>query len=187
MLFFLNAIADDAQRSFMEALYVEHRAAMYGAAYPITRNHPDTEDVIQHTLLKLMDKVPLLRTLDCFTLRAYIVICVRRAAIDLLRRRRKRSELLFAEDGLLDAEACQRGSPVEERVIREAEAQQLRDALARLKEKQRDLLNMKYFLNLSDDEIAETYGVRPDSVRCLLSRARKALAGIIKEMEHGQP
>ena len=53
--------------------------------------------------------------------------------------------------------------------------------LKRLPQRQRDLLNMKYILNLSDGEIAETYGIQPGSVPSTLSRARLALKEKIKE------
>jgi RNA polymerase sigma-70 factor (ECF subfamily) len=75
---------------------------------------------------------------------------------------------------------------VDDELIREAEADQLHKALDLLKEKQRDLLNMRYFLNLNDEEIAEIYGLKSGSIRSLLSRARKELADIIRETENEQ-
>lgn len=179
MLPLFVTIPDDHQRSFMEGLYLEYRSAMFSAAYDVIQKQQDTEDIIHDTLLKLMEKIPLLMSFDCFTLHAYIVISVRRTAIDVLRRRGRQGELFYEENSFLDTLAsddCQ----VDEALIREAEVRQLHTALDTLKQRQRDLLNMRYFLNLSDEEIAETYGLKPASVRCLLSRARKELADIIR-------
>ncbi|HPY44205.1 MAG TPA: RNA polymerase sigma factor [Candidatus Syntrophosphaera sp.] len=185
MLSIFATILDDNQRSFMEALYYDYRSIMYGAAFQVVQHHQDTEDIIHDTLIKLIEKTPLLMTFDCFTLRSYIVISVRRTAIDLLRKRGRKNELLFEEDSFLDTLASNNTS-VDDELIREAEADQLHKALDLLKEKQRDLLNMRYFLNLNDEEIAEIYGLKSGSIRSLLSRARKELADIIRETENEQ-
>ena len=142
MLSLLATIPDEHQRSFMEELYFQYRSAMYGAAYSVMKHHHDTEDIIHDTLLKLMAKIPLLMSFDCFTLHSYIVISIRRTAIDVLRRRGRRGELFYEEESFLDTLAsddCQ----VDEALIREAESQQLHAALDMLKQRQRDLLNMR--------------------------------------------
>lgn len=183
MLLLFATIPDDQKRSFMEGLYLEYRSAMFSAAYDVMQKQQDTEDIIHDTLIKLMEKTPLLMSFDCFTLHSYIVISIRRTAIDVLRRRGRRGELFYEEDSFLDTLAsddCQ----VDDTLIREAESQQLHTALDMLKQRQRDLLNMRYFLNMSDEEIAETYGLKPASMRCLLSRARKELADIMRGLEN---
>lgn len=179
---FLALIADEAPRGFMEELYFTYRSAMYEAAYAVMRHHQDTEDIIQDTILKLIEKFELLQRFECFTLRSYVVISVRRTAIDLLRRRGRRSELLFDDEIFLDHMGGEGETP-EDCLLRETETQHLHAALERLAQRQRDLLNMKYFLELSDAEIAETYGIAKGSVRSLLSRARKALAEKMKEFD----
>lgn len=179
MLLLLSTMEDDQERSFMVDLYLEYRGAMYDAAFDVMRQHQDTEDILHDTLLKLMKKTSLLRTFDCFTLRAYIVISVRRTAIDCLRRRGARGELLFAHDDYLDT-LVPGGEGADDALLEEADHQQLRRMLGTLEPRQRDLLHMKYFLGISDEEIADSYGLKPASVRSLLSRARKALAEAIR-------
>ena len=179
MLIFL-LIEDDAQRSFMEGLYLDFRSKMYHTAYEVMGHREDSQDIINDTLLKLMDKIPLLMGLDCLALRSYVVISTRRTAIDLLRKRKRRSELLFGDDEFMDTIASS-GADADEGLLREADVSVLNAGLKRLPQRQRDLLNMKYILNLSDGEIAETYGIQPGSVPSTLSRARLALKEKIKE------
>ena len=179
MLIFL-LIEDDAQRSFMEGLYLDFRSKMYHTAHEVMGHREDSQDIINDTLLKLMDKIPLLMGLDCLALRSYVVISTRRTAIDLLRKRKRRSELLFGDDEFMDTIASSGADP-DEGLLREADVSVLNAGLKRLPQRQRDLLNMKYILNLSDGEIAETYGIQPGSVPSTLSRARLALKEKIKE------
>lgn len=180
MLLFL-LIEDEAQRSFVGQLYLDYRSNMYHTAYEVMGQHNDSEDIIHDTLLKLIEKIPLLMTLDCLALRSYIVISTRRTAIDLLRKRKRRSELLFGDADFMDTMASFDPDP-DEGLLREADAARLTAGLDRLSARQRDLLNMKYLLNLSDWEMAETYCVKPASIPSLLSRARRALKEALKEI-----
>jgi RNA polymerase sigma factor (sigma-70 family) len=53
---------------------------------------------------------------------------------------------------------------------------ELRDALARLSERQRTAIVLRYFVDLADAEIAQTLGVRETTVRSLVRRALRVLA-----------
>ncbi|MEZ7873057.1 MAG: sigma-70 family RNA polymerase sigma factor, partial [Eubacteriales bacterium] len=112
-----------------------------------------------------------------------IVISTRRTAIDLLRKRGRRSELLFGDEDFMDTMASYDPDP-DDGLLREADEALLNAGLKRLPQRQRDLLNMKYMLNMDDPEIAETYGVKPDSIPSLLSRARRALKEALKELDN---
>lgn len=57
---------------------------------------------------------------------------------------------------------------------------ELRDALARLSDRQRIVVVLRYFADIPDAEIAETLGVRPATVRSL---AHRAMAVLRKELE----
>lgn len=57
---------------------------------------------------------------------------------------------------------------------------ELRDALARLSDRQRVVVVLRYFADMPDADIAETLGVRPATVRSL---AHRAMAVLRKELE----
>lgn len=59
----------------------------------------------------------------------------------------------------------------------------LREALSRLPENERLLLTMKYVDESSDKEIAAILHIGQDSVLMYLSRARKHLLALFKEVE----
>jgi RNA polymerase sigma factor (sigma-70 family) len=56
---------------------------------------------------------------------------------------------------------------------------ELRDALDRLTERQRIVVVLRYFVDITDAEIAEILGIRPSTVRSL---TRRALAVLRKEL-----
>ena len=61
---------------------------------------------------------------------------------------------------------------------------QMADALLRLPDRERELLRMKYYEELSDREIARLLGINSGSVRTYLTRARRHLGDILKEAEN---
>ncbi|GAA2596763.1 sigma factor-like helix-turn-helix DNA-binding protein [Actinomadura fulvescens] len=49
-------------------------------------------------------------------------------------------------------------------------------ALARLPGRQREALVLRFYLELSDDEVCQVMGIRPGTVRSTMARALAALA-----------
>lgn len=64
---------------------------------------------------------------------------------------------------------------VDDALLAEAESQTLRTAINRLKQRDRDLLVMKYFSQMDDGEIGRQLGIGKNSVRYYLTMARRAL------------
>ena len=179
----LLTIEDERQRSFMEQLYLTHRSSMYRTAIEILRHPQDADDVIQTVFLSLCGKIPRLMQMSCYTLRSYIVISTRNAAIDVIRKRERRPELLWGEeeylDGLIDAQ-----NEEETALFSFLEQTALNQAMRQLTVKDRSLLEMKYILGKTDSEIAESLGIKPNSVRVLIRRVRGKLISILKEEGH---
>lgn len=176
------AIADDDQRSFMERLYLDHRSSMYHTAMGILRNPADAEDAVQSVFLTLCGKIPQLMKMNCYILRSYVVISTRNAAIDVIRKRNRKPELLWGEEDYLDSLL---GVQSEEETALFSVVQQdaLNKAMTRLTLRDRSILEMKYILMKSNDEIAAAFGIKADSVRPLLARIKKRLQRILKEEE----
>lgn len=76
--------------------------------------------------------------------------------------------------------AVERRRPLERAGVSELVADELSDALAKLDLKYRAVLALKYFCDLSDDEIGSIIGIRPASVR---TRIHRALAQLRQEIE----
>ena len=100
---------------------------------------------------------------------------MKRTALNRLRDRRRFTEL--PQDDLLDGDDVS----VEEKTIRTLTLEQVLAAFTRLPDAYKEVLRYKYLLDLNDREIAKLLGVRKNSVRVYLMRARKAVLELCKE------
>ncbi len=70
--FCILVIEDDDDREFMAALFIQYQRLLYKEIHDILKNPWNTEDVLQATLVKLIDKLPELRNKEQPQLIGYI-------------------------------------------------------------------------------------------------------------------
>lgn len=177
---FFADIPDEKQRTFMERVYLNYRSLLYAVAFQVLRHPADAEDAVQTAFAALCKKISLLEGMDCCTLRSYVVISVRNAAINVWRARKRRPEVLWGEEAFADSLL---GGDEDDAVLAFIRQDSLAAAVQKLPEKDRALMEMKYILGLTDEEIARDLGVQQNSVRSLLTRFRKRLYNLLKEGE----
>ena len=169
-------IEDDDDRAFMAQLYHRHSGLMYSVAYDYLKDHGDAQDVVNDVIVKLIDKIPLLREKESCVLRSYIVSAVKRTSINVLRKRSRKG--LFDDDAL-EVLPDERAA-VEADAIARASQAEIASVLARLPERERDLLRWKYFEDYPDEDIAKLLGVSKNSVRAYLTKARRHMRALLE-------
>ena len=105
-----------------------------------------------------------------------------RIAVNELRMifRGKQRSLDTSWDEGFDPPAPEHASP-EERFLKKEREQELHDALMRLPERERKILEMTYWLELSAEQIADELGMTKEAVWASLSRSRKTLKKYLEE------
>ena len=83
-------------------------------------------------------------------------------------------------DGSVAMEDLAGSGRVEDGLLERAGVRRIAEAIRRLPEREKEIMLMKYFRELTDVEIAAETGLREVSVRVHLSRARKHLAEMLK-------
>lgn len=155
----------------LEALFNEHHGAVYRAAYRITGNAMDAEDVLQTVFTRILRReieVDLSRGAGSYLHRAAV-----NAALDLMRQRKRRPSVTLeeAETDLIDEAA---GTPEESHAGRELRSR-LRAALAQLSPKAAQIFALRYFEGVGNLEIARQMGASQTSIAVILHRARHRL------------
>ncbi len=178
-LLVMTMIEDPDDRVFLEELYRDYRKLMLWTARFYIENEQDQADVVHDSLVRMIGKVHTLRTLDRAELAGYVTATVRHAACNFLRQEqlhRRRSSLLWT-DGVDHGE---------EDMIARLDARALLVALGKkLTEEERLLLEGKFLLGKTDEELARLLHCRPDSLRMKLTRARRSLRAYQQELEGG--
>ena len=103
----------------------------------------------------------------------YIVITVRNAATDILRKEKKYKEQLEYTDEL-DSYGDDMSS---------YDIVELKDCISRLPQEDKDILYMRAVLELEYGEIARSLGIKPATARKRLQYARERLRKLIGEEE----
>ena len=166
----IMAIEDDDDREFMQKLYVDYHRLMYSQITKIAKDPWVADDVLQTTLVRLIDKLDRLRSMDRDRLVNYIIVACRNTAINVV----KKKIAEFPIDESIDAPLSD--DPMElylEKIEAEEDLQRLYRVWSKLDERTRYLLEARYVLNCSFDEIATTLEIKPTSVRMALTRARR--------------
>ena len=156
-------------------LLATHYLRVHGAALGFMRDEQEARDTAQDALLKAWKARDRYDPARPFYPWLYRI--VRNTCFDALARRKHR-----AAPGL-DAERVP-GTHTSAADLIDAgrEAARLKAALATLPEAQREVLNLRHFQHLSYAEMAEVLEVAEGTVMSRLYRARKALAGAMKEV-----
>lgn len=159
-----------------DELFSEHREKVLLAAYRVTGNMPDAEDVLQSVFLRLLKRRE--RLLGGDNPAAYLSRAAINASIDLLRSKYHRQTDSLIEEihpsslGAADSEA------------RQAELRRhLRAALLSLEQATAEIFALRYFEDFSNVQIAELLDTSPNSIAVTLHRARKRLQELLGELE----
>jgi RNA polymerase sigma-70 factor (sigma-E family) len=165
------------------ALYAEHALGLVRLAVVITGDRPAAEDIVQDAFLGLYrrwDELP-----DTTAPLAYVRVSVVNGCRTALRRRSR-----FAagpppgesagESGEQAGTAGQAES-AEDRALLTEEQRTVAAALRKLPRRQREALVLRYYLDLSEEEIAKTMGVARGTVKSATHRGLAAIGRTLKE------
>ncbi len=180
MILYMSLIESEQDRSKFETIYMDYRGLMFYIARDILGNDSDAEDAVQEAFLKIIKNIDRIDLSECHKTKLYIVIIVRRTAIDIYRRKRKSDNNVPFDENYID-EGCEDVSAGEQ-IENTLDKLDLVNAMAGLPDRYRDVILLKYYNAFSDAEIAKTLETTESNVRKLLERAKKRL---VREYEKG--
>lgn len=169
----LLTIVDNNDRDFLESIYNNYNKLMYSEILKITGEIQATEDIMQECLIRLAEKIPLLQSLDNARRINYVITAARNTAKNYLRSKSGINFCSLDDETSNISNMVTDGSSVEEDVILCYDMEKFEAAWQKLDEASRMLLEGKYILKKDDSELAEFFGIKPASVRMMLTRARK--------------
>ncbi|HKI12900.1 MAG TPA: sigma-70 family RNA polymerase sigma factor [Candidatus Acidoferrum sp.] len=158
-------------------LYREFAPAIFRFCRRAMPTHEDAEDATMEIFMKLRDKLSQFDHTRSFS--AWLYKVAANHCWDMLRRRKGRQN---KETEDVDDIPLEHPDPNQlERLIEERSNEEVRKALGKLGVRARMALVMRYYSDMSYDEIADALGVRRAFVGVVLLRARHELRQVLGE------
>jgi RNA polymerase sigma-70 factor (ECF subfamily) len=167
----------DPAPSFAE-LYRQHAGPVFRLAWMLSGDRAEAEDLTSEAFARALAGIGRIRQ---DSVRSYLYAIVRN---ELASRRRRPLVELAAETPELERAADPEPGPEQRAVLRQALAR-ASDALARLREPERQVLLLSGLHGLSIGEIGAALGLTPGHVRVRLHRARRSLGALLPDS--GEP
>jgi RNA polymerase sigma-70 factor (ECF subfamily) len=165
--------AAHGDREAFDVLTTTHSARLYSVARMILRDDDMAADALQETLVRAWRDLPRLRDHERFG--AWLHRLLVNACYDEVRRKRRWRLDISTDDGI-DAGTVNAGDMSDD----VADRDQLARGLSRLPLDQRIVLVLRYYLDLSQAEIAETVGIPVGTVKSRLNHGVAALRGVLE-------
>ena len=163
----------------LEILVTRYQVKAVRTAFLITHDEPMAEDVVQDTFIRIFQRIRQFDENRAFE--PYFMRCVVNAALNAVRKKSRWSQ---SEPGAdmdeLEALLSQVAS-VEEQVEFAQLKGEILAALDRLSSRQRAAVVQRYYLGMSEKEMADTLEAAPGTVKWLLNAARTRLRELLHE------
>lgn len=153
---------------------------VYGFMLKRTENETDTEDIVIETFAKAFDKIATYNPEYGFN--TWLIAIAKNAHIDLLRK--KKSALFVAITNVENHQAysvADDSNSAEDALIIEQNLAQLLQYIKLLKPAYQEVIQMRYFQEMTYQEMAEQNNEPLNNIKIKLLRAKKLLAAIISK------
>ena len=155
------------EQEYIASLFSEHRKLFYSIAKGYAENPMDAEDIIQTSIESLIRASSRFMEIPEEKQLAYIAAVIRHDCVDFKRKKNRHPEC-SNYNSVIDSAADEHQD-----FVRRIEAREQIDLiLSGLKEDDRVILELKYVLEATTEEIAEILGCQKQSVFMRLSRAK---------------
>jgi RNA polymerase sigma-70 factor (ECF subfamily) len=152
----------------IERIFREHSALVLRAAYRITGDAGDAEDVLQTVFLRLLRRPPEAAAVD--NVESYLHRAAVNSALDLMRARQNLRKVPLDD---LEPVLTDTSSPTPDRAHASGEIRAwLRRTVGRLSPKAAEIFALRFFEGKNNGEIAELLGTTQGTVAVTLSRTR---------------
>lgn len=151
---------------------------VYGFMLVRTENETDSEDITIETFSKAFNKISTYN--DEFQFNTWLIAIAKNGHVDLLRKRKSSLFIEITEDNVQKAHNVADTTPsVEDKLITEQNLSQLLKFIKELKPHYQEVIQMRYFQEMSYQEIANKIDEPLSNVKIKILRAKKLLAEII--------
>jgi len=164
--------AKNGDREAFGKLYKEYYSRIYRYARINVFNKLQAEDICQEVFIKAWKAIPKFSLQETGTFQAFLFRIARNLIIDLSRKKK--------EVSIEEAENVPSDEDQFENISKKENIHIVRNALSRLEEKERQIIILRYFEDLSHAEVAKIIGMREGALRVRTIRLLKKMKELVK-------
>ncbi|NJX16842.1 RNA polymerase sigma factor [Tamlana crocina] len=151
---------------------------VYGFQLKRTKNENDAEDITIQTFSKAFDRIETFN--EKYTFKTWLITISKNIHIDLLRKEKNSIGQVISKDEREAFQVLDESPSPEDKLITEQHLAKLLRDIKKLKPHYQEIINLRYFQELSYKEISKELGEPINNVKVKLLRAKKLLAEIIR-------
>ncbi|MDR1102896.1 MAG: sigma-70 family RNA polymerase sigma factor [Tannerella sp.] len=174
----------EGNNSAFDVLLNRHKGGVHSYIYYIVRDRDLTEDIFQETFVKVIMTIKQGRYTENGKFKAWIMRIAHNLIIDNFRQERNENSISNDEvdvDLFNDSRLCEK--TIEDEMVQEQVFNDIKKMIRHLPDNQREVLEMRYYQDMSFKEIADLTGV---SINTALGRMRYAILNMRRMAEENK-
>lgn len=168
------------EQLFLTRLYLDYKPLMVSTVKRYLSNQGHQEDILQDAMVRFIRNIKTVRKVPSNALSTYIVYTVKAAALDFLKKEKHKSGKFVAMSDESFTQLPDDSLPLDELLQIAEQKDALYGIWNDLSESEQFLLSGKYILGYSDEELSSVMKCKPDSIRMMLTRARRRALKLIQ-------
>lgn len=162
----------------LELLIARYQIKAYRTAFLITHDNALAEEVVQDTFLHIYQRISYFD--DTRPFEPYFLRCVANAAVNAAERSSRQVALSEDSEPTILEQLLQSASTTEDLVDYSELKQEIFSVLGRLSPRERKVIIQRYYLEMSEKEMAIEHSIAPGTIKWLLNAARMHLRAFMK-------
>ncbi|MEG2057716.1 MAG: sigma-70 family RNA polymerase sigma factor [Romboutsia sp.] len=176
MLIYLSMLDTDEDKYKFENLYNKYKQIMFYVANQVLKDEYMSEDAVHLAFIRIAKNTNKIDSIDCPRTKSFIVIIVKRIAIDLYRKKQRESSISFEEYHSINDPKLTYDLP-------DCDDNIVITAINQLPEIYKEILILKFRHEFSSKEISQILDISKDNADKRFHRAKKKLHSLLIDME----
>jgi RNA polymerase sigma-70 factor (ECF subfamily) len=164
-------IDSECDRYDFEQLFLDNKLKAFRTAYKILHNEESAEDAVSEAFLKIAECFQKIHNLTSHEMSRYVVITVRNTAINMLKKESKSERVAYNDELAYDE-------------IPQTDYSYLHDCVEQLSDTDREILYLRFTLELDYREIGTALGISDTAARQRVRYAKSKLTKLLEKEEN---
>lgn len=166
-------------RRMLEKIYCLYEQKMYYIAFSVLKNEQAAEDAVHTAIINVAKHLKQFSSVESDECRYYVLKAVKNVAIDIYRKNYMDAAVI--EDVVTDAGIQKNDSWLEQLIAKHDAGKVVSQCIGRMPDSLKEFMNLKYFCELENNEIAQILQITPAAVRKRNERLREYIRESVGE------